>query len=140
VTDRDPIGTDRRAAARDRRLGWGPRVCPFCGVTDPVSLVPTKATWLQERGVPRTLFQPHHECGQAHEPDLTVLVCRNCHAMAHEGLLQSGVNLRPEPKPVLRDALRLDALAVLFETLARAFRRWANEKRKRNPRNHRGPK
>ena len=133
MIDRDPIGTDRRAARRDRRLGWGPRVCLRCGSTDPVSLVPTSASWLRERGALSTLFEDHHPCVEAHEPELTQLICRNCHAMVHEGLLRTGVSLRPEPNAELREALRLEALAVSFEDLALTFRKWASEKRTRNP-------
>jgi len=123
--DNDPIRTAGRETRRLERLGSGPLVCILCGYTDPVALIPVSKAWLQEHGVPRSLLEDHPFYGENHDPEATVLICRNCHAVVHEGLLQAGVSLLPEPDPVARVALMLDAEAVFFEALAAAKRRSA---------------
>lgn len=130
MIDNDPIGTAGRATKRSQRLGSGPQVCPFCGYADPVALIRVTAEWLREHDVPSTLFEGHHPLGENHDPELTVLICRNCHAKATEGLLCAGISMRPEPNPVARVALMLDAMAELDETQAAARRRCAELLRK----------
>ncbi len=119
--DRDPIGTAIRRQQRQVRLGGGPRICILCGCSDPIALIAKTEDWLERH----TLFELHHPAGQHHDPELTVLICRNCHAMLHEGLLQAGVNMRPEPEPIMRVATMLDALAVFFKMFAAALSKWA---------------
>jgi hypothetical protein len=123
--DNDPIGTAGRETRRLERLGSGPCVCILCGYADPVAFVLVTLEWLDANGVPRSLFEKHHFLGEAHDPNAKVPICRNCHARATEGLLREGVSMRPEPNPVLRVALMLEAEAVLFEDLAAAKRRSA---------------
>lgn len=110
---------------RQARLGDGPHICILCGCSDPVALIDKTPDWLEHHSIPKTLFEQHHPAGRHHDPELTVFICRNCHAEATEGLLQAGVSMRPEPDPVLQVALMLDALAVFLEVLAAALRRWA---------------
>ena len=123
--DCKPISTAIRRQRRQVRLGEGPRICILCGCSDPIALIPKTANWLRKHGIPQTLLQQHHSAGQHHDPELTVLICRNCHAILHEGLLQAGVNMRPEPEPILRVATMLDALALFFKMLAAALSKWA---------------
>jgi hypothetical protein len=52
-------------------------------------------------------------------------LCQNCHALAHENLLDAQVDLEPEPDPVKRVAMMLRAEAVHFEMLASAKRQQA---------------
>jgi hypothetical protein len=128
--DKDPIKTAGREKRRQERLCSSPRVCPFCGCVDPIALIAVAPEWLLAKGVPRTLFEGHHSVGEAHDPELIVLICRNCHAKATERLLCAGVSMRPAPDPVTRVALILDALAEFFEMLVAALRRWAETLRK----------
>jgi hypothetical protein len=123
--DGDPIGTTIRGERRQARLGDGPHVCILCGCSDPVALIDKTPDWLKHHGIPKTLFEQHHPAGRHHDPELTVLICRNCHAVATEGHLQAGVSMRPEPNPFLRVARKLDAEAVFLEELAAANRRSA---------------
>ena len=81
------------------------------------------------KGVPGHLFEEHHIVGVKHDPELTILICRNCHAKVTEGLLRAGVSMRPEPDPVKRLVHMLDAQAVLFEKLTDAQKRWAEQLR-----------
>ena len=127
--DKDPIGTASREMQRLARLGDSPYVCILCGCTDPVTLIRVRADWLEARGAPRNLFHDHHIVGENHDPDLTVLICRNCHAKATEGLLRAGVSMMEESDRNTREALRLEGLAEFHEDVAAALRRWAEEKR-----------
>jgi hypothetical protein len=79
--DADPIATDRRKARWHKRLGENPR-CILCGFTDPRAL--TKR---------RRPFEQHHVAGRENDPDLTVVVCFNCHAMQSDEQRQTGVPL-----------------------------------------------
>jgi hypothetical protein len=64
------------------------------------------------------------------------LICRNCHAKVHEGLLQTGVNMRPEPDLISRVATMLEASEAFLKLYAAAQARWAellrNSLRERN--------
>ena len=68
--DRDPTQTSKRRAARQRRLG-ADAAC-FCGETAPEAL------------------ERHHPLGRAHDPELTIVLCRNCHAKANESQRMTG--------------------------------------------------
>ena len=131
MKDCEPVRTAVREARRRTRLGEQPHLCILCGETDPVTLIAKTREWLATRGVPASVFEAHHVSGEAHDPDFTFPICRNCHAKAHEGLLQAGITLRPAASPWIRDALRLEAIAMFFEMLASACRRWASEIRNR---------
>ena len=63
--------------------------------------------------------------GKNHDPDSESMVCQNCHALAHENLLNAEVDLEPEPNPVKRVAKMLLAEAVHDEMMASAKRRQA---------------
>jgi hypothetical protein len=63
--------------------------------------------------------------GRNHDPDSESLLCQNCHALAHENLLNAEVDLEPEPNPVKRVAKMLRAEAVHFEMLANTKRNQA---------------
>jgi hypothetical protein len=114
--DRDPSGTATRRLRRLKRLGSDP-VCVLCGYANPYGLVP----------VQRDLLEHHHVVCKHHDQELTVPLCRNCHAEVTEGLRQDDINPRFQPNKVVRIALVLTAMAVFFEKLAPAFRRWAEQ-------------
>ncbi len=123
--DQESIRTDIRSRRRHARFGDGPHNCILCGCSDPVALIDKTPDWLEHHRIPKTIFEQHHLAGRHHDPELTVLICRNCHAEATEGLLQAGVSMRPERNPVLRVALRLEARAVFLEALAASDRQSA---------------
>jgi hypothetical protein len=129
--DRYPSRTAGREMRRLQRLGIGPLVCFRCGYIDPIALIRVKVEWLVAKGLPKSIFEDHHIVGEKHDPDLTVLICRNCHALATEGLLRAGVSMQAAPDDDTRDALRLEALAVWFADVAESLWKWAAEKRNR---------
>ena len=105
----------RRKTELHEKLGSERPACIYCGCAEPVALL----------RVSRKFLVDHHELGRSHDPDSTVFVCRNCHALAHEKLLDAGVDLQPESDPVQRVAMMLRAEAVHLEMLADAKRRQA---------------
>lgn len=127
MTDRDPIGSAIRRTRRDERLGEGPRVCLLCGYAELEALIPVTLGWLRDHGISdlQRLLEDHHVYGKAHDPEFVVPLCRNCHAEVTEGLRQEGVSMLPEPNPVARVAIALDARAFFCEREAAALRRQA---------------
>ena len=111
----NPARAARRKAELREKLGVEQPVCFYCGYAEPVAL----------QRVSRKFLADHHQLGRKHDPDSTVLVCRNCHALAHETLLDAGVGLRPEGDPVQRVATMLRAEAVHFEMMAATKRQQA---------------
>ncbi len=117
--DREPIRTNIRRIRR----GFDPEdACVFCGYPNPVALMRKGREWAKKHCVARTLLERHHPAGKNHFPDLTIIVCRNCHAEAHEGLLQEGVRLSREANPHVWTPHFFKSMAVLFEKLAEIFR------------------
>jgi len=112
---RNPARAARRKTELHERLGSERPVCIYCGYAEPLAL----------RRVSRKFLVDHHLLGRNHDPDSTAFVCRNCHALAHEKLLDAGVDLQPEPDPVKRVATMLRAEAVHFEMLASTKRQQA---------------
>ena len=124
-----PIRTARRKALREERLGKD-AFCLFCGYCCLESLTQVTRKWLESNGIPPDwidrLLEDHHVVGEAHDPDLLITLCLNCHREVTEGLACEGVSMRPEKNVVKRVALMLRAAAVLLDGLAKAFRKWAN--------------
>jgi len=129
MTDRQPIRTARRKALKEDRLRSN-AFCLFCGYACLESLTQVSRKWLEARGISKDridrLLEEHHIVGEAHDPDLTVTLCLNCHREITEGLAREGVSMRPEKNLRKLVALMLRASAVLFEFLATAYRKWAN--------------
>jgi hypothetical protein len=115
MRDEKPIRTARRKLRRLTRLGSNHPICFRCSIAEVAVLVPVSKRFLED----------HHVVGESHDPILTVPLCRNCHYLATENLLLSDVSMLPEPNPVKRVAIILRGLAVHFEMLAEACRRWA---------------
>jgi hypothetical protein len=110
----DPIRSDARGARRRRRLGSS-LACALCGESDPVALTL----------VTRRLLEVHHVAGRRHDPELTVLLCLNCHARATEALAQAGVSMRPSAT-LLDQHIAIDrALAAFHGQLVAAHLRRA---------------
>jgi hypothetical protein len=102
--DKNPKRTAAREANRKRQF---PRdaVCITCGESALVAL------------------EKHHPMGAAHEPDLTVPLCKNCHAKATEDQLREDVPLSATDSFLDRVAAILGALAAFFHFLADSFNR-----------------
>jgi hypothetical protein len=64
--------------------------------------------------------------GEAHDRDLTVTLCLNCHREITEGVAREGVSMHPEKNVHKLIALMLRASAVFFEFLATSYRKWAS--------------
>jgi hypothetical protein len=67
--------------------------------------------------------------GREHEGDLTIILCKNCHARATEGQLREEVPLGAASNLPDRVAAILDALAAFFRFLADSFNRLAGQVR-----------
>ena len=111
----NPVRAARRKAELQDKLGSERPICFYCGYAEPVAL----------RRVSRQFLEEHHPLGRKLDSDLTVYLCRNCHALSHENLLDSNVDLRLEADPRLRLAMILRAEAVHFDMLAKAKRQQA---------------
>jgi hypothetical protein len=120
----NPVRAARRRAELCERLGSERPVCIYCGYAEIAAL----------RRVSRKLLRKHHVLGGNHDPDLTVLVCLNCHALLHEDLLPDAeVDLRQEPDPRKRVAKMLRAEAIHFEMFAHSKRKQAALLEERKP-------
>ena len=123
-----PSRNQARAARRKtelrERLGAERPACIYCGYEELVAL----------RRISRRLLPEHHVFGRNHDPDLTVFVCLNCHALVHDRMLPDAeVDLKRESDPIKRVATMLRAEAVHFEMLASSKRRQAALLERRTP-------
>ena len=129
MRDWQPIRAARRKVLRKDRFGSN-AFCLFCGYACLESLTQVSRRWLEERGIPKErldrLLEDHHVIGEAHDPDLIVTLCLNCHREITEGLAREGVGMYPERNIHKLVALVLRGSAVLFEFLASSYRKWAN--------------
>ena len=129
MSDQRPIRTARRKVQRADRLG-SDSFCLFCGYACLESLTCVSREWLESKGIPNQdldrLLERHHVFGETHDPNTTVTLCLNCHREITEGLMREGISMRPERNAQKLVALVLRSSAVLFESLASAYRRWAN--------------
>ena len=93
------------------------------------SLTRETRQWLEARGIPRDrlnrLLEEHHVVGEAHDPDLVVTLCLNCHREITEGLTCEGVSMDPQENLLKLIAFVLRSSAVLFDFLAVSYRKWA---------------
>ena len=119
--DRDPNRTALREARRLQSPGDIPSVCAFCSYEGPVILATLR--WLKAHGVPKKLLEDHHPYGRKNDPELTIPLCRRCHAECAEGLLREGVSMRFEPNLRKRTALILKADIAFMENSIKAKQR-----------------
>lgn len=129
MSDQSPVRTARRKVLREDRLGSNP-FCLFCGYACLESLTQVTREWLEAKRISKDwldrLLEEHHVVGEAHDPNLIVTLCLNCHREVTEGLAREGVTMRPEKDRYKLVALMLRGSAVLFDFLAASFRKWAN--------------
>jgi hypothetical protein len=128
MRDQSPIRTARRKVLRADRVG-SHAFCLFCGYPCLESLSQVSRKWLETKRISQgyldRLLEEHHIIGEAHDPDLMVTLCLNCHREITEGLACEGVSMRPEKNLRRLIALVFRASAVLFECLASSYRKWA---------------
>jgi hypothetical protein len=128
MKDQRPSRTARRKVLRVDRLGSN-AFCLFCGYACLESLTQVTRKWLEARSIPRerlnSLLEGHHSLGEAHDPDLIVTLCLNCHREITEGLAREGVSMYPEKNLHKLIVLVLRSSAVFFEFLASSYRKWA---------------
>ena len=111
--DVDPARTAARRKRRVERLGVGCE-CAFCGYANPYALIRAS----------RTLLEAHHAEGIKRNPDMTVVLCRNCHAEITEALARV-VPMKRERDPVERVAGSLLALSIFHAKEAEALAKLA---------------
>ena len=108
MRDQKPIRTARRKVRRLGTLGTDSPVCLYCGCSE-IALL---------RRVTKKFLEDHHLLGESHDPNLTALLCRNCHYLATENLLRADVSMLPEPDQLKRTAIMLRALSVHHRMLS----------------------
>jgi hypothetical protein len=115
--EHNPIQNDARRARRLRHLGHN-NVCIFCGEFDPDALLRVR----------RSVLEEDHVVGRANDRDLTIVICRNCHAKKHARMRAAGVQLEQTPHRTVIDLLIaiLGSLGVFFGVLAEALCEWAD--------------
>jgi len=89
--------------------------CLYCGSSE-IALL---------RKVSKKFLEAHHLFGESHDSNFTVLLCRNCHYLATENLLQSDVSMLAEPDQVKRTTIMLRALSVHHRMLSETHWRLA---------------
>jgi hypothetical protein len=123
--DRDPVKTAVRRARRQQRLG-SEASCAFCGVADQESLRIVDDPKLIER-IRQILLERHHPLALAQDPDLTIILCRNCHALATESLRCADVPLEIQGNPLDRQIARGKAWGTFHGDAARSEDRMVEE-------------
>jgi hypothetical protein len=112
---RHPARAARRKTELRERLGAERPVCAYCGYAELVAL----------QRVSRKFLEEHHVLGRNHDPNLTVIVCQNCHTLLDEYVLDARVDLQAESDPIKRVAMMLRAEALHHAMLADTKRRQA---------------
>jgi hypothetical protein len=100
MIDENPIETARRLSRRAAQ-----NRCLLCGR--------------------RIEIEQHHTAGRRHDLELTVPLCRACHAQATENLRRGNVDMRRATNSVERVRRALKATAIFLWMLAEAMWRWA---------------
>jgi len=125
MTDRaDPIGRDLTRQRAAERLSVS-ACCVLCGERDSEVLAQRPAG-----RVPATVLEVHHVAGRVNDPDLTVVLCLNCHRRLSARLPFYGVVLTDsgsDPGAAERLVAVLRGIAAFLEQLAYALTVWADE-------------
>lgn len=118
TSETDPIGRDVGRSRSRRRLPDG-AACVLCGESDP-EVLGNRASG--------SVLEVHHLAGRVNDPDLTVVLCLNCHRRMSARMPAYGVELQASEAPSSETGRvigLLRGLAVFFELLAVALMRWA---------------
>jgi hypothetical protein len=115
----DPIKNDRRRARRQAALP-ADACCVLCPESAPEALLM----------VERSLLEAHHPLGEGIAPELTVPLCRNCHAAQTEAQLAVGVEFHRSERSLLATVASVAcALGVFLQALAERLLAWAQQLR-----------
>jgi hypothetical protein len=107
----NPIRAARRKAEALAQHQADEVRCLYCGNTDPLVVRPRR-------------IEGHHSFSRERD-SFTTPVCLNCHAVAHEHLLDADVPMTSEREPTKFARAIFRALAVHFSLLAKACWRFA---------------
>jgi hypothetical protein len=121
VTDRDPERTAVRATQRELRLGVD-AACVLCGKGELAALQKVRDPALAE-AVRQAVLEEHHVLGRALDPELKVILCRTCHAVAHETLRRGAVSMVPQGNVLDRLITCLGGLIAFLHDLSNALER-----------------
>jgi hypothetical protein len=127
MKNKHPIRAASRELKRRERLNRGYWCCFRCTAMLLEGFIPVSLDWLEKRGIPSGLLEAHHVVGKAHDAELTVPLCRNCHALATEDLLRAGVSMKPTADRRTLAEIRLEASATFLERFALSLRDWIKE-------------
>jgi hypothetical protein len=116
MPEHNPIQNDAREARRKARLGRD-AVCILCGCNQWVALTP----------VPRSLLEAHHVACKANDGDMTVPLCRNCHAITTEELRRCDAATGAPAHRLARLVAILRAIGAFLKLLGEKMMLWANE-------------
>lgn len=114
---RNPIRAARRNAEARAKNGSDKVRCIYCGHTDPLVVRPRR-------------IQRHHFLSRERD-FVTVPICLNCHAVAHEHLRDADIPMKCEKNPTALARAMFLLLAVHFSLLAETCRRLAKKMEKK---------
>src|SRR4029077_13974080 len=109
MSNYDPMNRPRREQRRHAELGAGAQ-CAGCSEPDINVLMKE-----------RRLLEEHHVLGQSHAPDVTIILCRNCHAKYTAAQYDDGVPLTPQSSHLERFFAVVDGAASTLGVLSRAL-------------------
>lgn len=104
----DPMKTEKRRAKRELMIGRD-QACALCGVSELFALM---------------RFDEHHAAAKAHDPNLTVVLCLNCHARATETQRQEGVRFKPQSTLIETVIAGLTSILAFFRDLCDGLERF----------------
>ncbi len=111
-----------RSATRRRQVPED-AACVLCGERDPLVLTPETSP--TTAAAARRLLEAHHVAGRAHEPDMTVWLCRNDHAKLTEVMRAGGVSMQPQANILERLIAVLTGVGRFLVALGETCLRWA---------------
>jgi hypothetical protein len=116
MSEFDPINNDARRTTRAQKLG-ADAVCVRCGEPQWETLIPGN----------RSLLEAHHLVGKANDADLTVPLCRNCHAILTEKLRQVGASMNNPLTLLDRIVAILRCIGAFLGSIGNKFLQWADQ-------------
>ncbi len=110
---RNPARAARRNEEAFEQNGSERLRCIYCGITDPLVVRPRRIHY-------------HHLLSRKRD-SITVPLCLNCHAVAHEHLSDADIAMKCERDPIAFARSVFLSQAVHFSSLAEANRRFAKK-------------
>lgn len=123
--ENDPIKNDARRTRRTTHMTRGrsrvrahePLQCAICGCADFDALLLAK----------RSLLEAHHVAGAAHDDGLTIILCRNHHAIATELQRHVGADLHQQATMLERLIAVLRSIGSFLGQLGERLIQWAEQ-------------